>query len=101
MKPLNFLLFNSNSIFASADAAYVLAYSVIMLTTDLHNNQVCLQQSLKQSHFFCPNNLFLAHAEHDEVSPEGEGGQPRGGVAGITLSRDGDHMTVGGAWPLR
>ena len=28
-------------IFASADAAYVLAYSIIMLTTDLHNTQVC------------------------------------------------------------
>ncbi|XP_064626500.1 brefeldin A-inhibited guanine nucleotide-exchange protein 1-like [Lineus longissimus] len=30
----------SNGIFASADAAYVLAYSVIMLTTDLHSAQV-------------------------------------------------------------
>lgn len=30
----------SNTVFASADAAYVLAYSIIMLTTDLHNNQV-------------------------------------------------------------
>ena len=28
-------------IFASADAAYVLAYSIIMLTTDLHSSQVC------------------------------------------------------------
>ncbi len=27
-------------IFASADAAYVLAYSVIMLTTDLHSKNV-------------------------------------------------------------
>lgn len=27
-------------IFASADAAYVLAYSIIMLTTDLHSSQV-------------------------------------------------------------
>ena len=27
-------------IFASADTAYVLAYSIIMLTTDLHNDQV-------------------------------------------------------------
>ena len=27
-------------IFASADAAYVLAYSIIMLTTDLHSTQV-------------------------------------------------------------
>lgn len=30
----------SSEIFASADAAYVLAYSVIMLTTDLHSSQV-------------------------------------------------------------
>ncbi|KAK3752750.1 hypothetical protein QZH41_018716 [Actinostola sp. cb2023] len=30
----------SNCVFASADAAYVLAYSIIMLTTDLHNSQV-------------------------------------------------------------
>ena len=31
---------SSLGIFASADAAYVLAYSVIMLTTDLHSDQV-------------------------------------------------------------
>ncbi|KAK2184722.1 hypothetical protein NP493_255g01035 [Ridgeia piscesae] len=30
----------NNGVFASADAAYVLAYSVIMLTTDLHSAQV-------------------------------------------------------------
>ena len=29
-----------NATFASADAAYVLAYSIIMLTTDLHSAQV-------------------------------------------------------------
>ena len=29
-----------NGVFASADAAYVLAYSVIMLTTDLHSTKV-------------------------------------------------------------
>ena len=33
----------SNGVFASADAAYVLAFSVIMLTTDLHSSQVRLQ----------------------------------------------------------
>lgn len=37
MKELLFSL----QIFASADAAYVLAYSVIMLTTDLHSVNVC------------------------------------------------------------
>ena len=30
----------SDDVFASADAAYVLAYSIIMLTTDLHSSQV-------------------------------------------------------------
>ena len=30
----------SLGIFASADTAYVLAYSIIMLTTDLHSAQV-------------------------------------------------------------
>ena len=36
------LLSSSQSLklFASADAAYVLAYSVIMLTTDLHSTRV-------------------------------------------------------------
>ena len=29
-------------LFASADTCYVLAYSIIMLTTDLHNDQVRL-----------------------------------------------------------
>lgn len=33
--------FNQNrNVFRSADAAYVLAYSVIMLNTDRHNSQV-------------------------------------------------------------
>lgn len=30
----------SSELFASADTAYVLAYSIIMLTTDLHSSQV-------------------------------------------------------------
>ena len=34
-------LYCSESVFASADAAYVLAYSIIMLATDLHSSQVC------------------------------------------------------------
>ena len=33
-------LYKDNGIFASADAAYVLAYSIIMLTTDLHSQNV-------------------------------------------------------------
>jgi brefeldin A-inhibited guanine nucleotide-exchange protein len=35
-----FELFKDRGIFATADAAYVLAYSVIMLTTDLHSSKV-------------------------------------------------------------
>lgn len=31
--------------FANEDAAYILAYSVIMLNTDRHNNQVCVARS--------------------------------------------------------
>ena len=34
------MIFYSGTVFASADAAYVLAYSIIMLTTDLHSTQV-------------------------------------------------------------
>lgn len=36
--PVNFCF--SDEVFTSADAAYVLAYSIIMLTTDLHSVQV-------------------------------------------------------------
>ena len=39
---MNFTIVFSLEIFASADAAYVLAYSVIMLTTDLHSKNVSL-----------------------------------------------------------
>jgi brefeldin A-inhibited guanine nucleotide-exchange protein len=35
-----------NGVFASADAAYVLAYSIMMLNTDLHNTQVIAARSL-------------------------------------------------------
>ncbi|VDQ15022.1 unnamed protein product [Trichobilharzia regenti] len=30
----------SNDLFVSADTAYVLAFSIIMLTTDLHSSQI-------------------------------------------------------------
>lgn len=35
-------------VFANADAVYVLAYSVIILNTDQHNNQVTLAGMLRQ-----------------------------------------------------
>lgn len=38
----------NQKIFASADAAYILAYSIIMLTTDLHNEQVKTKMTLEQ-----------------------------------------------------
>jgi Sec7-like guanine-nucleotide exchange factor len=38
----------SNGLFASADTAYVLAYSVIMLTTDLHSPQVKSKMTKEQ-----------------------------------------------------
>ncbi|CAF4389175.1 unnamed protein product, partial [Adineta steineri] len=37
-------------IFASADAAYVLAYSVIMLTTDLHSVNVIKKKMTKEQY---------------------------------------------------
>ena len=51
----------SLGIFASADAAYVLAYSVIMLTTDLHNDQVCkpLPSAPTPHRPFLPANTLL------------------------------------------
>jgi len=39
------LCFRSGTVFASADAAYVLAYSIIMLTTDLNSTQVRVPRS--------------------------------------------------------
>lgn len=44
---------NEGMCFANADAAYVLAYSVIMLNTDLHNPQVKKRMS---NHDFIKNN---------------------------------------------
>ena len=40
--------------FKSADVAYVLAYSVIMLNTDAHNPQVKVKMSQQVSHFLDP-----------------------------------------------
>ena len=37
---LIYFSYSSSEIFASADTAYVLAYSIIMLTTDLHSSNV-------------------------------------------------------------
>ena len=62
-----FLLF-SGTVFASADAAYVLAYSIIMLTTDLHSTQVSKilwNESVAVLVFICwitfGSNLALKH----------------------------------------
>lgn len=42
---LSLVIFFRQTLFASADTAYVLAYSIIMLTTDLHSPQVKLFSS--------------------------------------------------------
>ena len=47
-----FLFNSSNTVFASADAAYVLAYSIILLTTDLHNSQVN-DSAIYADHYYC------------------------------------------------
>ena len=48
-----FFLAFREEIFASADAAYVLAYSIIMLTTDLHSDQVSRIIGFKIPDWFC------------------------------------------------
>ncbi|KAK3091259.1 hypothetical protein FSP39_018373 [Pinctada imbricata] len=47
---------NTNSnVFASADAAYVLAYSIIMLTTDLHSAQIKPENKMKKEQYIRMN----------------------------------------------
>lgn len=48
-----FFFYCSLRLFASADAPYVLAYSIIMLTTDLHSPQVKNKMTKEQ---FIKNN---------------------------------------------
>ncbi len=50
---MNFFFYFSLRLFASADAPYVLAYSIIMLTTDLHSPQVKNKMTKEQ---FIKNN---------------------------------------------
>lgn len=60
IKPLNNLFcfspFHRQTLFASADTAYVLAYSIIMLTTDLHSPQV---ENKKKQNQTCKSSDFL------------------------------------------
>lgn len=51
-----FELYKDQGIFASADAAYVLAYSVIMLTTDLHSEKV--RRIPYINHLLCSHHLL-------------------------------------------
>ena len=48
-----FILLCREETFASADAAYVLAYSIIMLTTDLHSAQVSVRFIIEGENRFC------------------------------------------------
>lgn len=54
--------------FKSADVAYVLAYSVIMLNTDAHNPQVKVKMSQQVSHTFNP--VLHARSKAVPVSPK-------------------------------
>lgn len=38
----------NNTLFASADTAYVLAFSIIMLTTDLHSEKIKQKQKMSK-----------------------------------------------------
>ena len=53
--------------FKSADVAYVLAYSVIMLNTDAHNPQVKVKMSQQVSHSFKP--LLPATSKAAPITP--------------------------------
>jgi brefeldin A-inhibited guanine nucleotide-exchange protein len=48
----------SEGVFASADTAYVLAYSIIMLTTDLHSPQVSFPLPGNEKISYLPNFIF-------------------------------------------
>ena len=51
-----------DKVFASADTCYVLAYSIIMLTTDLHNDQVNrLQTELQISYLVTQQPSWQLH----------------------------------------
>lgn len=63
-----FVIFYRQTLFASADTAYVLAYSIIMLTTDLHSPQVDLLFSFgprlfnwKKTHLKMCSTKFLPY----------------------------------------
>ncbi|KAL7059279.1 hypothetical protein AAHC03_013401 [Spirometra sp. Aus1] len=45
----------SNTMFASADTAYVLAYSIIMLTTDLHSSKIKQKQRMSKEDYIRMN----------------------------------------------
>lgn len=45
----------NNTIFSSADAAYVLAYSIIMLTTDLHSSQIKAHNKMSKESYIKMN----------------------------------------------
>ena len=53
------------NVFASADAAYVLAFSIIMLTTDLHSSQVWKRRT--EIIYHLSEYLILAGEEKDDL----------------------------------
>lgn len=59
-----FVIFYRQTLFASADTAYVLAYSIIMLTTDLHSPQVDLLLSFGPRLFNWKKTHFVTTVEN-------------------------------------
>ena len=46
---------NNRGVFPSADTAYVLSYSIIMLQTNLHNPNIKPEQKMKKHQYFVQN----------------------------------------------
>lgn len=68
---------HNQSIFLSSDAAYILAYSVIMLNTDRHNQGVSEAQEVVRSAGRPP---YCIHLQSASSSPTGTSGTGRTGT---------------------
>ena len=55
---------NRQTVFASADVAYVLAYSIILLTTDLHSAQV---SRIKQGKSLCQSKFIYFDVQNNNI----------------------------------
>eukprot|EP00943_MAST-04B_sp_MAST-4B-sp1_P009087 g9087.t1 len=76
----------NKGVFASADTAFVLSYSIIMLQTDLHNPNIKSEKKMKKDEFL-RNNRGIASGQ--DLSPEFLGGiYDRIKATPITLKED-------------